>query len=147
VDPAFAGMTGAQATKRRVRRRPQGGIRGTESEEFAVLRAEIRIGLATAALAASLGAALAAEEREEDYPPGSGRELAFTFCSACHGFKIVAAQGMTRELWDDALRWMSVKHNMPPLDGKEREEILSYLASAFPPRPARGGQNPFAPPQ
>ena len=60
------------------------------------------VALLCAGASAPVGAA--AEEREQDYPPGAGREFTFAFCSACHGFKIVAAQGMTRELWDEALR-------------------------------------------
>jgi hypothetical protein len=37
------------------------------------------------------------------------------------------------------------RHNMPPLDGKDRETVLNYLAAAYPPRaPAgRAWQNPF----
>jgi hypothetical protein len=40
------------------------------------------------------------------------------------------------------------RHNMPPLDDKDRATVLGYLEIAYPPRaPAgRGGnwQNPFA---
>ena len=39
------------------------------------------------------------------------------------------------------------RHNMPPLDGKDREVVLTYLEATYPPRaPAAGGrgwQNPF----
>ena len=39
------------------------------------------------------------------------------------------------------------RHNMPPLDAKDRAVVLGYLAATYPPRApaARGGwQNPFS---
>ena len=88
------------------------------------------------------------DENPEDYPPGPGRDDTFYACTACHGFILVAQQGMTRRQWEDSLAWMTQRHNMPPLPPKERETVLNYLEAAFPPRaPAgRGGwQNPFSP--
>jgi hypothetical protein len=87
------------------------------------------------------------DESPEEFPAGSGREETFYACTACHNFKLVAAQGMTRRQWEDSLAWMTQRHNMPPLDGKDRELVLNYLAATFPP-PARAGgwQNPFAKP-
>ena len=91
------------------------------------------------------GIPAAAQESAEDYPDFPGREATFNFCAACHGFRLVAAQGMTREQWDGALAWMSQRHNMPPLEPADRTAILTYLAQAFPPRTAPGWRNPFAP--
>ena len=36
------------------------------------------------------------DENPEDFPAGPGRDATFYACTACHGFKLVAAQGMTR---------------------------------------------------
>jgi hypothetical protein len=39
------------------------------------------------------------------------------------------------------------RHNMPPLDDKDRALVLDYLSAAYPPRAptgARGWQNPFS---
>jgi hypothetical protein len=87
------------------------------------------------------------DETPEQYPAGPNREDTFYFCTACHGFRIVAAQGMSRARWDESLTWMTERHNMPKLEGEEREKILDYLATAFPERQrAPGGwRNPFAP--
>jgi mono/diheme cytochrome c family protein len=86
-----------------------------------------------------------AEERQEDYPEAPGREQAFYACIACHGFKIVAQQGQTRQQWDDTLNWMTKRHGMPPIDGDLRKTVLDYLETAFPPRTAPGGwKNPFS---
>ena len=83
------------------------------------------------------------DENPEDFPPGAGRDDTFYSCTACHGFKLVAQQGMNRRQWDDAINLMTTKHNMPPLDAKTRETVLNYLEATFPPRAQRGWQNPF----
>ncbi len=85
------------------------------------------------------------EEAPEEFPSGAGRDETFYACTACHGFQLVAQQGMNRRQWDESVALMSQKHNMPPLDDKDRETILNYLETSFPPRAApRGGwKNPF----
>jgi hypothetical protein len=86
------------------------------------------------------------DETPEQFPPGPNREDAFYFCTACHGFKLVASQGMSRQRWDESLTMMTARHNMPNIEGQQREKILEYLASAFPERRQPGGwRNPFLP--
>jgi hypothetical protein len=87
-------------------------------------------------------------ERSEDLPDAPGRDETFYACTACHNFKLVAAQGMTRAQWDDSLTWMSTRHNMADIQGTDRELILDYLEKHYPPKaPSRAGgwRNPFAP--
>jgi hypothetical protein len=87
-------------------------------------------------------------ESPEDLPAGPGREETFYACTACHNFKLVAAQGMTRAQWDDSLTWMTTRHNMADIQGADRDLILDYLEKHYPPRaPSRAGgwRNPFAP--
>ncbi|WP_291863018.1 hypothetical protein [Bradyrhizobium sp.] len=87
------------------------------------------------------------DENPEDFPAGAGRDETFYACTACHGFKLVAQQGMTRAQWDDSINLMIRRHNMPALDDKDRATVLDYLERVYPPRApaARGGwQNPFA---
>src|SRR5690554_4560773 len=74
------------------------------------------------------------EETPEEFPPGPGREDTFYACTACHNFKLVAAQGMTRRQWDESLTLMTERHGMPPLEGEERRIVLDYLEQTFPPR-------------
>lgn len=85
------------------------------------------------------------EEEPEQYPAHPSRDDAFYFCTACHSFRIVAAQGLSRERWDESLDWMVQRHNMPDVQGEDRNKILDYLASAFPERRDRTWKNPFAP--
>lgn len=105
--------------------------------------------LAAAAPAQAQGAAPAFAPKEEvidDLPAGAGREETFALCTACHGYKLVSNQGLTREKWDDTLTYMTQRHNMPALEGADRETILKYLAEMHPPRAPRGRgfANPFA---
>ena len=87
-------------------------------------------------------------ESPEEFPAGPGRDDAFYACTACHNFKLVAQQGMTRRQWEDSLQWMTDRHKMSPLPEKDKKIVLDYLETTFPPRapsPGRGWQNPFAP--
>jgi len=86
------------------------------------------------------------DEKPEDLPEAPGREETFYACTACHNFKLVAAQGMTRAQWDESLTWMTARHNMAEIAGADRELILDYLEKHYAPRaPSRGGgwTNPF----
>ena len=85
------------------------------------------------------------EENPEEFAAGPGRDDTFYACTACHNFKLVAQQGMSRRQWEDILTLMNERHGMPKLDDKDRETVLHYLETAYPPRaPAnRSWQNPF----
>ena len=83
------------------------------------------------------------DENPEDFPAGAGREDAFYSCTACHGFKLIAQQGLARWQWEASIDLMVSKHAMPPLDAKTRESVLNYLEATYPPRRERGWQNPF----
>ena len=88
------------------------------------------------------------EENPEDYPAGPGRDDTFYACTACHGFKLIAQQGMSRRQWEESIELMVRRHNMPPLPEKEQKVVLDYLETTFPPRaPAtrRGWQSPLTP--
>ena len=88
-----------------------------------------------------------ADEQPEDLPDAPGREETFYACTACHNFKLVAAQGLSRAQWDDTLTLMTKRHSMADIQGKDRELILGYLEKTYPPKAARPGgwRNPFAP--
>lgn len=88
-----------------------------------------------------------AAERPEDYPDLPGRTETLSFCTGCHGFKLVAAQGLDRAAWDRTLTWMSERQGMAAIEGEARSIVLDYLAGAFPPRSTGqpgGWRNPFA---
>ena len=107
---------------------------------------------APAVLLAFLAAAPAAAQQPrlfegpEDLPAGEGRDDAFYQCSACHGFALVARQGMDRARWEETWELMVTRHGMADPGPEAREAILAYLAEAYPARTEPGGWvNPFAP--
>jgi mono/diheme cytochrome c family protein len=88
------------------------------------------------------------DERMEDLPEAPGRDETFGLCTACHGYRLVSNQGMTRDKWDETMTWMTERHGMPDIQGADRDLILDYLATHHPPKaPAQAGgfRNPFAP--
>jgi hypothetical protein len=101
--------------------------------------------LAVGVAAAQQPAFTPREEAPEEFPDAPGREETFYTCTACHNFKLVAQQGMSRQRWDGTLDLMVSLHGMAKLEGKDREQVLDYLERAFPERAqAPGGwQNPF----
>ena len=111
-----------------------------------VLCAVLAVGICTPA-AAQTPAFNPRDESLEEFPAGPGRDETFYACTACHNFKLVAQQGMDRRRWDDTLDFMTEKHNMPKLEGKDRETILNYLETTYGPgsNAAPGGwRNPFS---
>lgn len=117
---------------------------------LAGIAAALALGLAAIEAQAQAPSAAFApkDERIEDLPEGEGRDETFGLCTACHGYRLVSNQGMSRSQWDETLTWMTERHNMPDIRGAERDRILDYLAKAHPPKaPSRAGgfRNPFAP--
>ena len=84
-------------------------------------------------------------EDPKDFPAGSGRDDTFYACSACHAFRLVTQQGLSRERWDETLTYMTERHKMQEITGKDRTAILNYLAATYGPkgRGTRGWNNQF----
>lgn len=126
---------------------PSGGRfekRGWRAATALAVGAVWLVALSPAASRGQSGSFTPRDETPEMYPAAPHREDTFYFCSACHGFRIVSTQGMSRERWDESLTWMTERHNMPKLEGQERSNVLDYLAQAFPERASpRGWKNPF----
>jgi mono/diheme cytochrome c family protein len=110
------------------------------------LMAATMLGAAAVQAQGAAPAFAAKDDVIDDLPAGAGREETFALCTACHGYKIVSNQGLSREKWDETLTYMTQRHNMPALEGDDRETILKYLAEMHPPRAPRGRgfANPFA---
>lgn len=88
------------------------------------------------------------DESPEDYPAGNGRDDTFYACTACHGFRLIAQQGMNRRQWAESIDLMVSRHGMPPLPDNDRKIVLDYLEATYPPSTPssnRGWQNPFSP--
>ncbi len=114
---------------------------------LAALAAAALVFAATGSARPQSPAFTARDESVESLPAGLGREETFGLCAACHAYRLVSNQGMTRERWDETLTWMTERHSMPDLQGADRDLILDYLATAHPPKAqsgAGGFRNPFA---
>ena len=137
--PLFAGETGAPS------HRPVGIMTWAAAALFA---AGLVVSAPQAAYAEQKPAFEPRAEAPEEYPEGPGRDETFYACTACHNFKLVAQQGMSRRQWNESIDLMIDRHNMQPVDPADRKAILDYLEATFPARaPANrpGWQNPFGP--
>lgn len=56
----------------------------------------------------------------------SGAELVRAHCSACHSLALVAQNRMSREGWQNTIRWMQEKQGLWDL-GEAEAVILDYL--------------------
>ena len=83
------------------------------------------------------------DENPEDYPAGPAATTPSMPAPPATASSWSPSKGMNRRQWDDSLNWMTERHNMPKLEGKERETVLNYLEATFPPRTPAGRQNPF----
>lgn len=80
------------------------------------------IALAPALLALSLSA-LAAES-------APGADLVQAHCSGCHSLALVAQNRMTRQGWQETIRWMQEKQGLWDL-GSAEQAILDYLEQNY----------------
>jgi len=78
----------------------------------------------------------------DDLPEGAGREEVFYTCTACHGVKIIAQQGMSAERWDATIDFMIERHGMAVPPDETRRAVVEYLSAHFPER-RKGYTNPF----
>jgi len=67
-------------------------------------------------------------------PEGPGKELVEAVCTACHTLERVVAKRGTKAEWQDKV--LEMLQEDPDVTQKEREQIVDYLAKAFPPKRA-----------
>ncbi len=151
VAQRLSGTRGCKSPSRKFPWVPDTSLTAKFRDDRAKLAAAVRTRAFVAILLASLipvdgtnAQTKAPEEAPEQYPAGKHRDDTFYFCTACHGFKIVAQQGQSRARWDETFDVMVSRHGMVDVQGEQREQMLDYLAKAFPERRAPGGwKNPF----
>jgi hypothetical protein len=105
-----------------------------------------RASLVLALTGLALARTVAAQEVEENpsvLPAGPHRDKVFHLCTGCHSSRLIRNQALSRERWDETLTWMSERHGMPELQGKEREQVLDYLAAHLGPASEEPKRSPF----
>lgn len=70
----------------------------------------------------------------QSLPDGPGKDLVEAVCTACHTLERVVAKRATKAEWQDKV--LEMLQEDPDITQKEREQIVEYLAKAFPPKPA-----------
>ncbi len=75
--------------------------------------------------------ASAPPHRDQDFPPGPGRDTFLRVCSTCHSPANVIPNGQSREGWEDTITKM-VGFGASGTD-EEFSDILDYLTKNFPP--------------
>jgi cytochrome c len=73
------------------------------------------------------------DDEWQGLPEGPGREQVFYTCPACHSLMMVRQQGLSRDVWEETLDWMVKEQKMDPMDPKDRELALDYLAKWYGP--------------
>ena len=73
----------------------------------------------------------AAAQSPVQIPDGPGKDLVEAVCTACHTLERVAAKHATRAQWQDKV--LEMLQEDPDITQQERDRIVEYLASAFPP--------------
>ena len=68
------------------------------------------------------------------FPDAPGRDVAQKVCGVCHGAEMVVAKGLTRQEWGQVIASMVTRG----AKGSDEEfaQVLNYLATNFPPKPA-----------
>ncbi len=66
-------------------------------------------------------------------PEGPGKDLVEAVCTACHTLERVAAKHATKAQWQDKV--LEMLQEDPDITQQERDRIVEYLATAFPPLP------------
>jgi len=81
--------------------------------------------------AAFLGAQSLQPAQSPDLPPGPVQAKAHTACMECHDAGIILQQRLSKDAWgkevDKMVRWGTV------LDPKDRDPLVDYLSTNFPP--------------
>jgi virginiamycin B lyase len=67
-------------------------------------------------------------------PEGQGKELVEAVCTACHTLERVVAKRATKAEWQDKV--LEMLQEDPDITQQERDQIVEYLAKAFPPKVA-----------
>lgn len=87
-------------------------------------------------LAALLLPTLAAAQPKSpmQFPDAPGREVVQKVCGVCHGAEVVIAKGQTRQEWQQVIASMVTRG----AKGSDEEfgQVLNYLVTNFPPKPA-----------
>jgi hypothetical protein len=71
-----------------------------------------------------------------------GFETVKTECTVCHSAKLIIQNRATRQGWLETIRWMQNTQGSRQLPAETEREILTYLATNYPPEQQGRRANP-----
>jgi cytochrome c5 len=77
---------------------------------------------------------VAGQSQSPALPEGPGKELVEAVCTACHTLERVVAKRATKAEWQEKV--LEMLQEDPDVTQMERDQIVEYLAKAFPPKAA-----------
>ena len=83
-------------------------------------------------LSVALAVLVAGQTPSRALPEGPGKELVEAVCTECHTLERVAAKRATKTEWQDKV--LEMLQEDPDVTQQERDQIVEYLAKAFPPK-------------
>ena len=86
--------------------------------------------LLTAGLSVAPAVIVAGQSPPPALPEGPGKELVEAVCTACHTLERVVAKRATKAEWQDKV--LEMLQEDPDITQMERDQIVEYLAKAFP---------------
>lgn len=61
-------------------------------------------------------------------PADVGRDEVEAYCGACHSLRLVAQQGLKREVWAELFIWMVEEQEMEEMPAEDSKLVLDYLS-------------------
>ena len=89
------------------------------------------------ALLAVPSAAFAETDETTGLIVAPGWEQVRAHCGGCHSHALVTQQRADRQTWLDMIRWMQASQNLWQFKPDVEDQILTYLATNYPPQPNR----------
>lgn len=77
---------------------------------------------------------ISAQDDEEDelaqwgMPADIGRDEVEAYCGACHSLRLVAQQGLKRDVWAELFIWMVEEQEMEEMPAEDSKLVLDYLS-------------------
>ena len=85
-----------------------------------------------AVLAAGISSAMFSPAIAQGLPPGDGRDVVQTACTACHGIDVIVSQRHTPDEWRDVVSEMA--GNGASLTDDQFAAVVKYLSTALAPQ-------------
>lgn len=70
---------------------------------------------------------------ENGFPEGPGADFVDSVCTHCHSARLVLQNRMSRNDWEETIRWMQEEQGLWEFEPDQEKLILDYLGTHFAP--------------